>query len=201
MTIRLAVLGDSIAYGIGATRPADTLAPRLAANLGSAVRTQVLAVPGADSSGLAAQVAGAVRWRADLVVIVIGANDLTHLVPIDLAADRLGNAVRTLRASGAEVVVVPAPDLSVVTHVPAALRELVRGAGVRLRREQASRTLEAGGRVVDPDGATSVAFAADATLFGADRFHPSSAGYALIADAVTPALRAAATDLAARRPV
>lgn len=197
MTTRLAVLGDSIAYGIGATRPADTLAPRLAARLGGLVETRVFAVPGADSSGLAAQVTDAVRWRPDLVVIVIGANDLTHLVPLERAAGRLGDAVRALRRAGAQVVV--APDLSIVVHVPVALRGLLRGGSERLRRAQAVETIEAGGRIADPDAATSAAFAADPTLFSADRFHPSSAGYALIADAVTPALRAAVADLAARR--
>jgi lysophospholipase L1-like esterase len=39
---------------------------------------------------------------------------------------------------------------------------------------------------------TSAAFAADRSLFSRDRFHPSSAGYAMIANMLAPAVRAAA---------
>ncbi len=40
-------------------------------------------------------------------------------------------------------------------------------------------------------------FAADPALFSADRFHPSAAGYAVIADALAPHVPAAAAHLAA----
>jgi lysophospholipase L1-like esterase len=195
MTVRLAVLGDSIGYGIGAATTVDTLAPRLAADLaarGVATRTSVFASPGARSAGLARQTARAVEWQPDVAVIVIGANDLTHFVPPDVAAAALEQAVRTLRECGAEVVVAPAPDMSVVPHVPPALRELVRTGSLALRQAQARATAAAGGRVADPDGATAAAFAADVSLFSRDRFHPSSAGYAVIAEALAPAVRAAA---------
>jgi lysophospholipase L1-like esterase len=49
-----------------------------------------------------------------------------------------------------------------------------------------------GGHVADPDGHTSTAFACNPAMFSADRFHPSSAGYAAIADAVLPAILRAA---------
>jgi lysophospholipase L1-like esterase len=198
LTLRLAVLGDSIGYGIGAARPADTLAPRLAAELaavGLPAQTRVFAVPGARSAGLSAQVSRATPWQPDIAVIVIGANDLTRLVPAEQAAGALRQAVRGLRAGGAQVVVAPAPDLSVVPHVPAGLRGLVRAGSVLLRQAQAAATIAEGGRVADPSGAASAAFAADPALFCADRFHPSSAGYAVIARAVGPAVRAAAREL------
>ena len=195
MDLRLAVLGDSVAYGTGARRIADTLAPRLAARLelaGWASETRVLAVPGARSAALAAQVARAVRWQPHVAVVVIGANDLTHLVPAEDAAAALREAVGALRAAGAQVVVAPAPDLSVLPHVPPAARELVRAGSLRLRALQTAAVREQGGRVADPDGDTSRAFATDASLFSADRFHPSSAGYAVIAAALTPHVLAAA---------
>ena len=200
MTLRLAILGDSIAYGIGASRAADTLAPRLAGDLaGVGVRadTRVFAVPGACSADLAQQVRRATPWQPDIAVIVIGANDLTRLVPVDRATAALRDAVRQLRAAGAEVVVAPAPDLSVVPHVPAAFRGLVQAGSVLLRQAQARVTLAEGGRVADTDARTSAAFASDRSLFSGDRFHPSSAGYALIAQALAPAVRAAANEAAA----
>ncbi|GAA5124988.1 SGNH/GDSL hydrolase family protein [Alloalcanivorax gelatiniphagus] len=194
---RFALLGDSIAWGQGAARPAERLGPRLAAELqahGHDLEHRVFAVPGARSRDLAGQVDAAEPWAPHLVLIVIGANDLTHREPVETAVGALSDAVRRLRAGGAEVVVAPAPDLGAVPHVPVSLRAAVRHASDVLRRRQGEVVRESGGRVADPDGRASRAFAGDATLFSADRFHPSSAGYAVIADAVLPALLEAATS-------
>jgi lysophospholipase L1-like esterase len=194
-TLRLAVLGDSIAYGTGAARAADTLGPRLVATLEAAgVRTEhrVFAVPGAVSADLAAQVERARGWRPQLVVVVIGANDLTHLVSPERAAGALAAAVRSLRGAGAQVILAPAPDLSIVPHVPPFLREIVRAGSTVLRAAQVRVVRSEGGLVADADGATSAAFAADPGLFSADRFHPSSAGYAVIARALAPVVEGAA---------
>jgi lysophospholipase L1-like esterase len=194
MIVRLAVLGDSIAYGVGATRPQDALGPRLVRALDAAGRPaqcRVFAVPGARSADLARQVPAATAWRPHVAVIVIGANDLTRFVAPREAAGQLADAVRRLRAEKAEVVVAPAPDLSVVPHVPPALRELVRTASARLRREQERAAVAAGARIADVTNAVAVSFAADRTLFSGDLFHPSSAGYAIITEALVPQVRAA----------
>ena len=104
----------------------------------------------------------------------------------------LGDAVRDLRASGAQVVVAPAPDLSAVPHVPVMLRDVVRAAGDEFRARQVAAVLAVGGRVADGDQRASRAFAVDPSLFSADRFHPSSAGYGVIADSLIPAVLEAA---------
>jgi lysophospholipase L1-like esterase len=184
-------VGDSIAYGVGAARPADTLGPRLVAALtadGIEALYRVYAVPGAVSADLGRQVERAREWRPDVAVIVVGANDLTRLVPPDRAADALGLAVRNLGDMGARVVVAPAPDLAVVPHVPPAFRQLVSTGSGMLRRAQAAAATAAGAVVADAEGSTSAQFAADPRLFAADRFHPSSAGYAVIAAALAPAV-------------
>lgn len=128
-------------------------------------------------------------------MIVIGANDLTHLELVEPAVRALADGVRRLRAAGAEVVVAPAPDLSAVPHVPVILREVVRSAGAAFREQQVAAVLAEGGRVADPDQRASRAFATDPSLFSADRFHPSSAGYAVIADSLLPVLVEAAGEL------
>ncbi|MBA3524781.1 MAG: SGNH/GDSL hydrolase family protein, partial [Geodermatophilaceae bacterium] len=119
--LRLAVLGDSIAFGTGASHDRDTLGPGLVARLaaaGVASEARVFAVPGARSVDLTGQVERCAGWAPNIVVIVIGANDVTHFVPADVAAESLRVAVRALRAVRAEVVLAPAPDLSAVPHVP-----------------------------------------------------------------------------------
>lgn len=195
MTLRLAVLGDSIGYGTGARRTADTLAPRLVADLhtvGLAPESRVFAVPGAESSDLGPQVNRARRWQPHVAVILIGANDLTRLVPAEQAAAELGHAVRALSAAGAQVVVAPAPDLSVMPFVPPTAREQLRVASARLRQAQADAVFAEGGRVAGGGAHGVAAFATDRTLFSSDGFHPSSAGYAVIAEVLAPAVRAAA---------
>lgn len=193
--MRLALLGDSIAWGQGASAPADRLGPRLVEGLrarGTPVDHRVFAVPGARSRDLHDQVDRALAWEPALALVVIGANDLTHREPVDEAVGALAEAVRRLRGAGAEVVVAPAPDLGAVPHVPAYLREVVATASEVLRRRQADVVEASGGQVADPAQRASRAFAADPGLFSSDRFHPSSAGYAVIADAVLPAVAEAA---------
>lgn len=194
MTARIALLGDSIAWGQGASRERDRLGPRLVDALdqhGIDAELRTVAVPGARSVALAAQVDATLLWSPSVCVIVIGANDLTHREPVVTAVRALADAVRRLRAAGAEVVLAPAPDLSAVPHVPAALRHVVRAAGDALRREQVAAAVAEGALVADPDQRASRAFAVDPSLFSADRFHPSSAGYGVIADALLPAVLAA----------
>jgi lysophospholipase L1-like esterase len=201
VTFAFAVLGDSIAYGQGAAKPADTIAARLSADLadaGLATDVRVFAVPGARSQSLASQVQQASAWRPDLALIIVGANDLTHFVPPQQAAAQLADAVRALRAVGAEVVVAPAPDMSVVPWVPPQMRLAVRAASFTLQQAQTRAALAAGAQVADIGVSSAAGFAVDASLFSADRFHPSSAGYAVIAGALAPTVRAAASAAMSR---
>ena len=193
--LRLVVLGDSIGYGTGARRPDEALGPRLAAALtaeGFDVELHVVAVPGAVSADLARQVRRAEPLQADLAGVVIGANDLARFVPPAQAAASLGAAVADLRRAGTDVVVVPAPDMSAVPFVPPAFRSLVHGACLLLQERQAAVTEAAGGSVAAVAAEVGRAFAADLAMFSADRFHPSSAGYARIAAALAPTVVAAA---------
>ncbi|WP_308127860.1 SGNH/GDSL hydrolase family protein [Modestobacter italicus] len=197
MGVRFLVLGDSLAFGTGAASPQDTLGARLTRALrqaGHDVELQVLAVPGATSLDLAAQVRR-VTGPVDLALLVVGANDLTRQVPPAQAAAALGHAVGELGERGATVLVVPTPDLSSVAWVPPAFRAVVAGICDQLRARQTLAAESAGAVVAPVAPELSRRFSADPSLFSADRFHPSSAGYALVAEALAPWL----IELAGRR--
>jgi lysophospholipase L1-like esterase len=82
--------------------------------------------------------------------------------------------------------------MSMVPFVPPSFRSLVQVASAALQREQAAVARAAGALVAGVSDAVATAFAADPAMFSADRFHPSSAGYAVIADALAPHVVAAA---------
>ncbi|GAB2810064.1 SGNH/GDSL hydrolase family protein [Lentzea nigeriaca] len=195
--MRLRLLGDSIAAGVGSTRREDTLGPLLAARLraaGHAVDLRVHAVPGARSADLGAQVRAAITGGVDLAVVVVGANDLTRFVPAHVGAQQLHDAVADLRRAGAHVVVATAPDLSVVAHVPPALRGLVSTVSRDYAQAQLQAVIRAGGVVAHVERVVTPQFAANPALFAADRFHPSAAGYRAIAEALGPAVEAVAAE-------
>jgi lysophospholipase L1-like esterase len=198
--LRFCVLGDSLAAGVGCTREDDTLGRRLTRRLsdaGHSARLRGFGVPGARSSDLERQVGVALGEGVDLALIVIGANDLAGFVSPATGARQLHDAVARLVRAGARVVVVPAPDLGIVSRVPGAYRQLVSAASGHYARVQAEAAVRAGGVVAASGPELAARFAADPALFSADRFHPSSAGYAVIADALTPHVLAAAAHLAA----
>ena len=195
-SIRLAVLGDSGAAGLGAQRPDDTMGAILATALsevsGRTVTLSNHAVIGAQTVDLDPQIDRALWTRPHVAVIMIGANDVTHLVPRALSARRLRRAVRRLRDAGIEVVVATCPDLGTVKPVPQPLRTVMRRSSRRLAASQASATLAAGGRAVPLGSLLGPEFdERPEVMFAEDRFHPSTDGYAAAAQALLPEVIAA----------
>ncbi|WP_419722100.1 SGNH/GDSL hydrolase family protein [Rhodococcus globerulus] len=196
--LHLMIFGDSSAADVGAVTadevPGVRIAKLLSEETGKRIRLSTKAIGGATSRGLSGQVdamfiAGA---APDAAVILIGANDVTAKNAIRASARRLGDAVRRLRESGAVVVVGTCPDLGVVTAIPQPLRTVVREWGHRLAAAQASATRAAGGHPVPLADLLAKEFLASPdTMFSADRFHPSAAGYELAARQIVPVLAAA----------
>jgi lysophospholipase L1-like esterase len=200
------VLGDSAAAGLGCDTPEQTpgalLAGGIARDLRRRVVLRVVARTGARSGALDVQVGRALRSPVDLAFVIVGANDVTHRSPVGEAAHDLARAVRTLRAAGAEVVVGTCPDLGTVSAVLQPLRTYARYASRKLAAAQAVAVVEEGGIAVSLGDLLAQSFAEEPTLWSADRFHPSPAGYRRIADAVLPSLlEAAGVDIAVSVPI
>ena len=194
--IRLAVLGDSGAAGFGVETPDQTTGAVLAQGLADGAERLVdfrcFAIVGAQSSQLTAQVNAALRWRPDVVAIVVGANDVTHAVPPAVSVRLLAHAVRRLRAAGVEVVVGTCPDLGTVRPIPHPLKLVARHWSRSLAAAQTVGVVQAGGRSVALADLLGAGFATSPEVyFGPDRFHPSVDGYRAVAEAMTPSLLAA----------
>src|SRR6185503_7489074 len=186
--LRIAVLGDSTAAGYGVDHRAETPGALLAAGLAQATRRPVSlhcrAVVGASSSGLRPQVEDVLERGADLAIIMIGANDVTMRINAEVAVRRLADAVRELRAAGAEVVVGTCPDLGTIQPIQPPLRWLARRWSRQLAAAQTIAVVSAGGHTVSLRDLLGPEFAADPDhLFGTDQYHPSADGYRLAAAA------------------
>ena len=182
--LRMVMLGDSSACGLGVDHPHQTPGAMLAAGLAEFADRPVqlvrVAVVGARSSDLSGQVELIADSRPDLAVVMIGANDVTHRVKPPVAVRHLDHAVSRLH------------DLGTVEPVPQPLRWIARRASRQLAAAQTIAVVEAGGRTVSLGDILGPEFAASPSeMFGPDRFHPSVAGYASAAAAMLPSACAA----------
>jgi lysophospholipase L1-like esterase len=190
----LLVLGDSIAAGLGADTAKGTfgaqLAKRLAKQVRRSVRLRTAAVVGSESSMLAAQLASLPRdYVADVAVVIVGGNDVTHRVRTSESARHLAEAVDALQSAGTAVVVGTCPDLGALTAVPQPLRAMAGLASRQLATAQRQVTTELGGIAVSLGEVVGPFFVAQPDeMFSLDRFHPSSAGYRRTAKAMLPAV-------------
>jgi lysophospholipase L1-like esterase len=191
--IKIALLGDSSAAGYGVDRieqtPGAWLGSGVAERADRRVHLREFAVVGAQSSDLGKQLRQALPTDPDVVVILIGANDVTHTVLPAASVRYLAEAVRTLREADVAVVVGTCPDLGTVSPLPPPLRQVARVWSRRLAAAQTIAVVEAGGRTVSLSSILGPEFAAaPALLFGPDRFHPSAAGYESLARLLVPSV-------------
>ncbi|MFG2880290.1 SGNH/GDSL hydrolase family protein [Streptomyces sp. NPDC048337] len=198
--LRLGMLGDSTAAGLGVRRarqtPAALLASGLAAVAERPVELRNVAVSGAMSDDLDRQVGllldGDGARVPDVCVIMIGANDVTRRMPPTQSVRLLTAAVRRLRLAGSEVVVGTCPDLGTIEPVYQPLRWLARRVSRQLAAAQTIGVVALGARTVSMGDLLGPEFAANPReMFGPDSYHPSAEGYATAAMAVLPTLCAA----------
>jgi hypothetical protein len=174
------------AAGVSHARPPI----RLAIGISEAARRPAhitnVAVVGAESSELLAQIDGLDGRPVDLAVIMIGTNDVTARVKPAVAVPYLEESVRRLRAMGADVVVGTCPDLGTIRPLAQPLRAYARRLSREMAREQTVAVVRAGGRTVSLGDLLGPLFMSRRELFSDDQFHPSAAGYAEAARAVLP---------------
>jgi lysophospholipase L1-like esterase len=186
------VLGDSSAVGLGVEHASQTPGVLIAAALTELaerpVRLVRLAVSGARSPDLDAQVGKALVEQPDVALIMIGANDVTSRTRPAVSVRHLADAVRRLTAAGCEVVVGTCPDLGTIRPIAQPLRTLARRWSRQMAAAQTVAVVEAGGRTVSLGSVLGPAFASDSAMFSVDEFHPSAHGYAQAAAVLLPSV-------------
>lgn len=195
--LELVMVGDSTAAGVGASDTAGTVGGQLAAAIsGETRRVQLssVAVSGSRAADLGPQVSRALLGSPDLAVILIGANDATHVTGLDSVRRNVAEAVRRLRAAGVRVVLGACPDMGAARALPQPLRLVVAWQGRRVAAGELTEGRNAGAVVVDIGRETGGAMRADTDTLASDDFHPSDRGYRLWARALLPAVREVARD-------
>lgn len=189
--VRLVVLGDSTAAGLGVDATDDSVGGQLARRLadrGHRVSLTGVAVSGSRAGDLGPQVSRALLGHPDVAVVLIGANDATHAASGRRMVIPLVDAIRRLREAGVPVVLGCCPDLGGARAFARPLRDLHAVAGRRVADAQMTAGSQAGALTVDLAAETGPSFRADPTLLSTDAFHPNAAGYALWTAALLPSV-------------
>lgn len=174
--LRLLVLGESTAVGVGVSCQQQALAGCLADELahrhGRPVRWRACGENGITAGQACERLLPlALEDAADLVLLVFGVNDTTRLTALDRWQGALARMAGALSAQGARVVVSAVPPLQHFTALPWLLRHLL-GARARLLDERMEQVAYACGAT---RCAMELTFSAD--FLALDGYHPSSLGY------------------------
>ena len=177
-TLRVALLGESTAAGVGAASHADGLAGRLArevaARTGRAVRWQVVGRSGSTVAA-ARRALHRLKGPLDLVVLAFGVNDVLALHGARRYAGDLGALVDDLRAEHGRrlpVVIAGLPPMERFPAVPRPLADLL-GWRARVLDRAALELAAASAHLVHVPCRIAVT-----EPFCRDGFHPGPAGYA-----------------------
>jgi lysophospholipase L1-like esterase len=182
-------IGASDAVGVGARRPeTDGWVPRFGAALGPGVRVVNLGVSGSTlAQALDEQLGPALDAHPDVVTVWLAVNDLNARVPLERYTADLDRLLGALEATHARVLVGNVPDVGRLAayagHDPGPIRAEV----IRWNQAIAATTARHGARLVDLY-ARWQELAEHPEYVSTDGFHPSSDGYARLAELFHEAL-------------
>ncbi|GII92661.1 SGNH/GDSL hydrolase family protein [Sinosporangium siamense] len=187
--LRLAVLGESTAAGVGVANHDEGLAGHLSRSLarrtGRAVEWQVAARSGANAKVTIRDLLPLLK-PADLVVIVLGVNELLDMTPLRSLEVDLIHLIDNAPAD--RVVVTGMPPVARFPALPQPLRATM---GLRARaidRVLASAARKSGAHYAPTSLPAAFSPHNGPTFFAPDGFHPSARGYAAWAEDLASAL-------------
>jgi lysophospholipase L1-like esterase len=180
--LRLLVVGDSTAAGVGVAYMRDALPPQLAAILaerrGCTVAWTVSARTGATASSTSQELVPGAPFEQDISVVMVGVNDALRMTPRRTwraSMDRLVDALQEHVRPGGQIVLAGLPNLGRFRAFPQPLRAVVGWHGRALDRDLR--------RIARRRHVTCVAMPPVSwpEMFAEDRFHPNAAAYRALA--------------------
>jgi lysophospholipase L1-like esterase len=181
--VRLLVVGDSTAAGVGVTSMRDALPPQLSAILavrrGCTVAWTVSARTGATASVTAEELVPAAPIEQDIAVVLVGVNDVLKMTPRQTwraSMDHLVDALERHLRPGGQIVLSGLPNLWQFRAFPQPLRAVLAWHGRALDREvrQIAKRRQGVSHVAMPPASWPEQFAEDG-------FHPNAAAYRALA--------------------
>jgi lysophospholipase L1-like esterase len=175
----LLVLGDSTAYGVGASTKEESIPALVAQRIGTPY-VENRSFSGARVSDLAGQLAGHKKDTYDTILVQIGGNDIVARNDERVVASELEALLKTLPKHD-KLVVLMCGDVGVATLFPWFVRGYYTRKTLAYHEAFAEAVPRAGGTYVnlyEPKEADP--FVKEPEVYLAkDEFHPSSAGYQL----------------------
>ncbi len=186
-TLSMLVLGDSTAVGVG-SNPEGTVAARLAQRMGASVEN--VALSGARTRDVAAQLSQRTRETYDLVLIQVGANDVIRFSPLESVRTDLEAVLASAQSVSDKVVVLTAGKVGDAPFFPRPLGWIwtARAAAVREHFLAAAAAHDA--VYVDLYTAADPFSADPHTYYAPDGLHLAAAGYGFWYSEVEKAIEA-----------
>jgi lysophospholipase L1-like esterase len=194
--IAMVVLGDSLAYGLGASCAEAGLVARMHALVRARAASTLhnFSVPHSTMGDvLRHQVPKLHGMRADLVVVIAGANDLRYTRDVLVLTRRFRALLEAVRraAPDAELVAGGMPDVTQTVAVPWILKGPISRLCARLNDRMQQIATAAGAGFIDLFTFTNAPLCLGEAYLCDDGFHPNDFGYAEIAQRSFPPVDAA----------
>lgn len=179
--LRMVIVGDSTARGLGVDRVEDTLGAQVAAKVSSAI-DRVVELRGYGESGAVAadvtvQLREVPRSGTDVIVVEVGSNDVTHRTSLDDVEHHTEQLLRAAKERAGVVVLGSAGKLN-SPNFPQPLRWIVMRRATAVRGRQRRVAERMGVPFMDVRRDVSPAYdAAGRSATSPDLFHPSAEGY------------------------
>jgi lysophospholipase L1-like esterase len=177
------VMGDSTSIGQGTSyeKSIAQLSAKYLAKTHEVAFTNIGISGATAATVLRDQAAVAAHLHPDIVLLVVGANDITHLTVLSNLERSMRLIVATLRATAPDVriILTGSPDMGSIPRFPWPVRQISGW-----RTKQVNRTIQ---DVADElhcerlliAEKTGQEFRKNPRLFAVDKFHPIAEGYAL----------------------
>ena len=173
----LLVLGDSTGVGVGTLHPTDSVAARLSNFLDASVENY--SVSGARVADLKEQFSQAKKQTYDVVLIQVGANDVTHLTPIADVDTGINAILEAARTRSDHVILMTAGRVGDAPAFPFVVGQLFNWRSSQIREHFIADAARSEAMYVDLIGVSDVFKSDSVRYYAPDSFHPSSDGYAL----------------------